>query len=302
MYKIVLVICMAFILASCAAIRNLPEGYIGPVSWIHDSSLSISDTKAQFFELTSVDGRHVYASSTCTYGQNQGMGARMELCVTERPVPSTQSTLSIRGITHVAMPILALGGEMYTIEGNVHVELSPEERYVVSGILTKDYKAVWLESRSTGHIVSKLIEEGMLPPEKKEEMEEARRLLISEVEKRAAEDRRIEDEAQKIEESLRLEKENIHQKKISDLGEELGDCKGYAKDSISKSDIFVYGKELYLRKEYELAMSCFGIIASRGHTESMMYIGMMYEFGYGVEQNVEEARIWYKRTELKQRN
>ena len=50
--------------------------------------------------------------------------------------------------THVAAPILALGGGMYKVQGEVSVTLEEDVGYYVRGHLSKDYSAVWLEDYS----------------------------------------------------------------------------------------------------------------------------------------------------------
>ena len=81
----------------------------------------------------------------------------MEIFSTGRPVPSKESVLHIRGITHVAMPVLALGGEMYSVSGDITVSLEAGKEYFVKGKLSNEYSAVWLED-SEGNIVSGKIE------------------------------------------------------------------------------------------------------------------------------------------------
>lgn len=150
-------IAIAAFLVGCVSIENLPKGYNGPVSQITDTYESVSSTRAYFFELALVDGRNVYASSTFTASQNQGKGARMEIFSTGRPVPSKESVLHLRGVTHVAMPILALGGKMYSVSGDITVSLEAGKEYFVKGELSNQYSAVWLED-SEGNIVSEKIE------------------------------------------------------------------------------------------------------------------------------------------------
>ncbi len=75
-----------------------------------------------------------------------------------REIPATTCVLHLRGVTHVAADILAFGGGLYYVEGDVPVKLSPRA-YAVHGVLSKDYSAVWLED-DLGRIVSKKIEKG----------------------------------------------------------------------------------------------------------------------------------------------
>jgi hypothetical protein len=81
----------------------------------------------------------------------------MDVVTTRREVPAGKVKLYLQGVTHVAAPILALGGGMYGVEGSVEVTLLEDEYYSVAGTLSKEYSAVWLED-SAGNVVSQKIE------------------------------------------------------------------------------------------------------------------------------------------------
>lgn len=86
----------------------------------------------------------------------------MEPMLESREIPAKTCVLTIEGVTHVAADILAFGGGMYRVEGDVSVNLESSKIYSVKGTLTKDYCAVWLED-SDGHIVSDKIEKRKKP-------------------------------------------------------------------------------------------------------------------------------------------
>lgn len=148
---------LTIMMVGCVSYQPVPEGYQGPLSLIKDTSTSVSSTKEQFFELSKVDGRSVQTSSGVTYERNYGRGMAMTVATTERSVPSQECTLSIQGITHVAAPILALGGGMYSVKGDVNVTLEESVTYYIRGELSKEYSAVWVED-SEGNLVSNKIE------------------------------------------------------------------------------------------------------------------------------------------------
>lgn len=81
----------------------------------------------------------------------------MDVVTTKRQVPAKECKLSIQGITHVAAPILALGGGMYRVEGEVDVLLEEGKKYIVRGELSKEYSAVWIED-AQGNLISNKIE------------------------------------------------------------------------------------------------------------------------------------------------
>lgn len=149
---------LVFMLAGCVtAPAPTPPGYSGPLTRINDTANSVSATKIQFFQLAKVDGRNVKTSALATYQKNHGRGFAMEPVLETREVPAQQCVLLIEGVTHVAADILAFGGGMYHVEGEVTVTLEPGKSYSVKGVLAKEYSAVWLEDNN-GHPVSTKIE------------------------------------------------------------------------------------------------------------------------------------------------
>ncbi len=153
---------LVFLGGCISAPMPIPRDYHGPLAKINDTSSPVSSTKIQFFELAQVDGRAVQTSSASTYRKNYGHGFYMEPQLESRDVPAKTCVLTIEGVTHVAADILAFGGGMYHIKGDVSVTLEPSKVYSVKGTLTKEYCAVWLED-SAGHIVSNKIEKGTKP-------------------------------------------------------------------------------------------------------------------------------------------
>ncbi len=83
----------------------------------------------------------------------------MEPFLESRQVPAQQCVLFLEGVTHVAADILAFGGGLYHVEGEVTVTLQANKVYSVKGILSKKYSAVWLED-ADGHLISAKIEKG----------------------------------------------------------------------------------------------------------------------------------------------
>ena len=49
-------------------------------------------------------------------------------------------------------------------------------------------------------------------------------------------------------------------------------------------------------QNYELAFKYYMMAAEAGDPESQYYVALMYENGYGVEQDMEEAMKWYERS------
>ena len=149
---------VALILTGCVSKPEpIPAGYAGPRATVSDTSNPVSSVKIQFFELAKVDGRTVETSSQTTFRQNYGKGFAMDPALESREIPAKECLLTLEGVTHVAADILAFGGGMYHVEGDVTVRLEPGHKYLVKGELSREYSAVWLEDDS-GHPVSTKIE------------------------------------------------------------------------------------------------------------------------------------------------
>lgn len=153
----------ALLLGGCiSGPQPVPKGYVGPLATIADTSAPVSSTKIYYFELEEVDGREVLSSSMATMRTNQGRGFYMEPVLEARQVPAGPRKLKIGGYTVVAAPILAFGGKMYSVSGEVDVTLEADKTYRVKGVLSKEYCGVWLED-SAGTVVSPKIEKGKKP-------------------------------------------------------------------------------------------------------------------------------------------
>ena len=156
--------CLPLLLVLClsgcvTAPAPIPAGYTGPRATITDTSKPVSSVKICFFEITKVDGRKVDCSAEATFRANYGHGFSMDPIVLSREVPAQACVLAIEGVTYVAADILAFGGGMYHVNGEITATLESGKVYFVKGELSKAYSAVWLEDAG-GHVVSSKIEKG----------------------------------------------------------------------------------------------------------------------------------------------
>ena len=75
----------------------------------------------------------------------------------------------------------------------------------------------------------------------------------------------------------------------------VSDSKTISQDlDLAKSDEFKLGAEAIKKGNFETAMRMFKPLALKGDNLSQTNVGMMYEFGYGVDRDLNEATIWYK--------
>jgi TPR repeat protein len=66
-------------------------------------------------------------------------------------------------------------------------------------------------------------------------------------------------------------------------------------NEIAEYSSFRLGVDCYQQKNYDGAMEYFLQAANQGDVLAVVQIGLMYDFGLGVQQNYTEARKWYLR-------
>ena len=149
----------AISLGGCATFTPpVPEGYTGPVAIIKDSVKPITQSKADFFYVSEIDGKRIEDSRIKTRGLNQGRGFNMTPSLVERNVPAQKATFTLVGRTEYAAPILALTNTVYQVTGKVTFAPETYRSYVVRGELGENYSAVWLEDEITSKTIGEKIE------------------------------------------------------------------------------------------------------------------------------------------------
>jgi hypothetical protein len=146
--------CLA--LAGCAT-SPVNEGYTGPTATIRDSANMESDSRALFFFVSEVDGKHVPDSLTHTRSTNYGKGFILTPSIIERKVPARPTILKLEGRTAYGAPIqeIVMASQMYEVTDVIEFEPKPNGRYVVQGTLQPGQKSVWLEDEATHQRVGK---------------------------------------------------------------------------------------------------------------------------------------------------
>jgi hypothetical protein len=76
----------------------------------------------------------------------------------ERDVPAQPASIEIVGRTEYAAPILALTNPVYQVKGVVTFIPEASKRYVVKGVLSADYSAVWIEDMISQQVVGDKVE------------------------------------------------------------------------------------------------------------------------------------------------
>jgi TPR repeat protein len=54
------------------------------------------------------------------------------------------------------------------------------------------------------------------------------------------------------------------------------------------------GKQAYLSQDYERALEILKPLAEEGHSQAQITLGLMYDYGHGVEKNSSESMKWYR--------
>lgn len=157
-----LIISLLFIsvgLTGCVTYQPpVPADYVGPRAIIKDSVKVHSNSKADFFHVSQLDGKDIENSLIRTRVFNHGRGIEMTPVVIQREIPARTTKLSIRGRTEYGAPVLAFANAVYEIKGDVEFTPEPNKVYKIQGELGENYSAVWIEEESTNAVVGKKIE------------------------------------------------------------------------------------------------------------------------------------------------
>lgn len=117
----------------------------------------------KFFVLAEVNGKPTARTSQSASQQASYMqGMNMRLVDVERPVPAGKVSLKLRGQRDHAAPIQSIfvavfAGGQRVVEGIVDVELKPDTRYRVTGVIDELRSEVWLEEVGTNEIIGRKI-------------------------------------------------------------------------------------------------------------------------------------------------
>lgn len=145
-------------LAAPARADDLPPA-LGPRATIADSAGGGGMGGGTFFVLAEVDGKPVPNSIDASQRASRGLGANLRIVREERTVPAGRIKLKLVARNAQAAPI----GELFAalrndaVEGVIEVELRPDTRYLVTGMLDPFRREVWLEEESSKRLVGEKI-------------------------------------------------------------------------------------------------------------------------------------------------
>ena len=161
MKRLILFIIITLLMTGCASYNpSIPEGYTGPIAFIHDTNTSIDEGKTNIFYLSAIDGKDIENSRYKTDSASQGHGDHLHVILLNNRVPAGEHTFTIIGRTVYAMPLRAFAGTVYEVKGQVAFSPLPNEEYIVKGSLSEERSSVWIEKVSGGQIIKKIEIEG----------------------------------------------------------------------------------------------------------------------------------------------
>lgn len=138
-------------LAACTT-APVPKDYTGPLATIHDTALSETSNRAQYYFLSEIDGKRIDNVLGETRAANYGRGFSLTPSKFVRDVPAQPSKLKLVGKIGYGAPIQEMinSATVYTVEKSVDVKLEATKHYVAKGVLSAEQKDVWLEDLDTG--------------------------------------------------------------------------------------------------------------------------------------------------------
>lgn len=151
---------LMLLLGGCVTyVPTIPEGYSGPRATVRDTALTHSSSKVDFFVAERVNGGAIESSINKTLAANYGRGFMMDPKFIEHELPAGKAvTISVRGRTEYAAPILALTQAVYEVKGEISFTPEDGHIYAVKGTLGENYSAVWIEDTGTQQVVGRKVE------------------------------------------------------------------------------------------------------------------------------------------------
>jgi hypothetical protein len=146
------------LIAGCAPLKSVPDGYSGPKALVTDSREYENRDKAAFFVLAEINGKPIDTSLDASRRASYGKGFNLSAQYIEREVPAEPMKVKLIGTHQTGAPIHELfsraGGYFQTVEGVVDFAPRPNVKYIVKGELGPDGSSVWIEVLETGQRVT----------------------------------------------------------------------------------------------------------------------------------------------------
>lgn len=147
----------SLLLQGCAAPEPVLVKPSTPSALVSDGSTGGGMGGGAFFVLLEVDGVPVGRNSLdASLRASAGRGANLTVVGVERYVGAGRHKLKLSARYAHAAPIQAMfsSASGWKVEGDVEVELRPDVRYRVNGLLDNLRREIWLEEADSGKLVS----------------------------------------------------------------------------------------------------------------------------------------------------
>lgn len=152
--------CLLLILLTGCSVTSpsVPKGYEGETATVDDTLSRIDNSSASIFYIDKINDKNVHNSLIATQNASMGQGLKLTVLGASRTVTVQPIQLHIAAQVYNAAPILHIFADKnYLVEGTIQFTPKANESYIVSGKLSDDYSAVWLEN-TKGEVVSDIIE------------------------------------------------------------------------------------------------------------------------------------------------
>jgi hypothetical protein len=152
---------LVVLVQGCASPPPAPEVFSGPTATIADSANGGGMGGGAFFSVARVDGKPVRNNLEASRSASYGRGFDLRIANVERKVLAGKVKLEIFGRVAQGAPIQELFSSMrdrlYTVGGVIDVELKPDTRYRVNGVLHELRREVWLEEEGSRQVIGEKI-------------------------------------------------------------------------------------------------------------------------------------------------
>ena len=127
----------------------------GPTAIVADTATGGGRHGGTFFVLAEADGKSMWSAIEASLQASRYMGNLMRVQQFERPVAAGRNRLKLLARVVQAAPIIDIfsGLKNDPVEGVIEVELQPDTRYRVNGVLDAFRREVWLEEEATHRVV-----------------------------------------------------------------------------------------------------------------------------------------------------
>jgi hypothetical protein len=150
---------LCLLLGGCSTLHNpVPKGYSGPLATIDDSFKIHSSKTADMFYIQKVNNKDVVNTHRKSFGASSGQGGALVTQGHSHQLPALKTKLILSGETMHGAPIgyLFNAGSNYLVRGEVDFIPEANKHYLISGELSKERSAVWIENLK-GDIVSQVV-------------------------------------------------------------------------------------------------------------------------------------------------